>query len=156
MLAKRKISFPSEANLLKAIKFTETVEALDNNYDNLHKIPEKDKEIFENLIKHIIDKKYIRIKIDTLSADNVSSPIVKPFNYPGKSELNSSIKKYIRKEKRKLDKVGQMYTLFDKNSSNRLSLIDKIYHQFSDKVEESGKNTDLKQLIGILIDGYNS
>lgn len=156
MLAKRKISFPSEANLLKAIKFTETVEALDNSYDNIHKIPEKDKEIFEDLIKHIVDKKYIRVKIDAVSNDNDTSPIIKAINYPGKSELNSSIKKYIRKEKRKLDKVGQMYTLFDKNSQNRHSLIDKIYKQFSDRVSEDHKEADLKQLISILIDGYNN
>lgn len=156
MLAKRKISFPSEANLLKAIKFTETVEALDNSYDNIHKIPEKDKEIFEDLIKHIVDKKYIRVKIDTVGGESDTSPIIKAINYPGKSELNSSIKKYIRKEKRKLDKVGQMYTLFDKNSQNRISLIDKIYKQFSSKVSEGSKETDLKQLIGVLIDGYNN
>ena len=93
MLAKRKISFPSEANLLKAIKFTETVEALDNNYDNIHKIPEKDKEVFESLIKHIVDKKYIRVKIDTLTSDDPSPSIIKSLNYPGKSELNSLIKK---------------------------------------------------------------
>ena len=61
-----------------------------------------------------------------------------------------------RKEKRKLDKVGQMYTLFDKNSQNRISLIDKIYKQFSSKVSEESKETDLKQLIGVLIDGYNN
>jgi hypothetical protein len=156
MLAKRKISFPSEANLLKAIKFTEVVEALDNNYDHIHKIPEKDKEIFSDLIKHIVDKKYIRVKIDSLSSESSPSPIIKSMNYPGKSELNSSIKKYIRKEKRKLDKIGQMYTLFDKNSSNRASLIDKIYKQFSDKLVESNNETDLKELISILIDGYNN
>lgn len=157
MLAKRKISFPSEANLLKAIKFTETVEALDNNYDHIHKIPEKDKEIFDSLIKHIVDKKYIRIKVDNLSANNDTSPmIVKSINYPGKSELNSSIKKYIRKEKRKLDKIGQMYTLFDSNSPNRIGLIDKIYNQFSERVVDTNKDIDLKQLIGVLIDGYNN
>ena len=142
--------------ILKAIKFTETVEALDNNYDYINKIPEKDKEIFENLINHIVDKKYIRVKIDAVSSDNDSHPMIKAINYPGKSELNSSIKKYIRKEKRKLDKVGQMYTLFDKNSANRISLIDKIFKQFSDKVSESSNESDLKQLIGVLIDGYNN
>lgn len=156
MLAKRKISFPSEANLLKAIKFTETVEALDNNYDHIHKIPEKDKEIFEDLINHIVDKKYIRVKIDAISNDNDPSPIIKAINYPGKSELNSSIKKYIRKEKRKLDKIGQMYTLFDKNSQNRHFLIDKIYKQFSGRISEDYKEADLKQLISVLIDGYNN
>ena len=42
--------------------------------------------------------------------------------YPVKTyELNSAIKKYIRKEKRRLDKLGQMYTLFDKN--NALNLV---------------------------------
>ena len=49
-----------------------------------------------------------------------------------------------------------MYTLFDKNSSNRASLIDKIYKQFSDKLVESNNETDLKELISILIDGYNN
>lgn len=157
MLAKRKISFPSEANLLKAIKFTEIVEALDNNYDNIHKIPEKDKEIFEDLLKHIVDRKYIRVKIDSLNEDDETPQIIKSINYPGKSELNSSIKKYIRKEKRKLDKIGQMYTLFDRNSQNRLLLIDKIYKQFSSKVSDQlDKDIDLKQLISILIDGYNN
>lgn len=154
MLAKRKISFPSEANLLKAIKFTETVEALDNNYNNINKIPEKDKEVFENLVKHIVEKKYIRVEIDTVSGDPSPSPIIKSMNFPCKSELNSSIKKYIRKEKRKLDKIGQMYTLFDRNSRNRTLLIEKIYKQFSDKDAISEDNT-LKDLIGVLIDGYN-
>lgn len=156
MLAKRKISFPSEANLLKAIKFTETVEALDNNYNNINKIPEKDKEIFEDLINHIVDKRYIRVKIDTVVGEGVTLPVVKSITTPGKSELNSSIKKYIRKEKRKLDKIGQMYTLFDKNSNNRMILIDKIYKQFSERIPENYNESDLKQLIEILIDGYNN
>lgn len=156
MLAKRKISFPSEANLLKAIKFTETVEALDNNYNNINKIPEKDKEIFEDLINHIVDKRYIRVKIDTVVGEGITLPIVKSITTPGKSELNSSIKKYIRKEKRKLDKIGQMYTLFDKNSNNRMILVDKIYKQFSERIPENYNESDLKQLIEILIDGYNN
>lgn len=156
MLAKRKISFPSEANLLKAIKFTETVEALDNNYDYVHKIPEKDKEIYENLIKHIVDKKYIRVEIDTVASDDSPTPIIKSMNFPCKSELSSSIKKYIRKEKRKLDKIGQMFTLFDKNSKNRISLVDKICKQFVDKNTEFSNESDLKELIGMLIDGYNN
>ena len=49
-----------------------------------------------------------------------------------------------------------MYTLFDKNSPNRISLVDKIYKQFSDKIVETSDETDLKQLISLLIDGYNN
>ena len=160
MLAKRKISFPSEANLLKAIKFTETVETLDNNYNNIHKIPDKDKEIFKELLDNLVDKRYIRVKVDVLTTtENVEGdemPVTRVITPVVKSELNSAIKKYIRKEKRRLDKLGQMYTLFDKNSENRLALIDKIYRVFSEKVSESDNIGDLKEFISTLIDGYNN
>lgn len=160
MLAKRKISFPSEANLLKAIKFTETVETLDNNYNNIHKIPDKDKEIFKELLDNLVDKRYIRVKVDVLTTtENVEGdemPVTRVITPVVKSELNSAIKKYIRKEKRRLDKLGQMYTLFDKNNENRLALIDKIYRVFSEKVSESDNIGDLKEFISTLIDGYNN
>ena len=160
MLAKRKISFPSEANLLKAIKFTETVEALDNNYNNIHKIPDKDKEIFKELLENLVDKRYIRVKVDVLTTtENVEGdemPVTRVITPVIKSELNSAIKKYIRKEKRRLDKLGQMYTLFDRNNENRLALIDKIYRVFSEKISESDNIGDLKEFISTLIDGYNN
>lgn len=160
MLAKRKISFPSEANLLKAIKFTETVETLDNNYNNIHKIPDKDKEIFKELLDNLVDKRYIRVKVDVLTTtENVEGdemPVTRVITPVVKSELNSAIKKYIRKEKRRLDKLGQMYTLFDKNSENRLALVDKIHRVFSEKVSESDNIGDLKEFISTLIDGYNN
>ena len=155
MLAKRKINFPSEANLLKAIKFTETVEILDNNYSSANKIPEKDQEIFNKLMASVVDKKYIRVKVDPVN-NRSHVPVVKVATPVIKSELNSSIKKYIRKEKRRLDKIGQMYTLFDPDSENRSLLIEKIYKLFIGKVTEEDKVADLRILINTLIDGYNN
>lgn len=155
MLSKKKISFPSEANLLKAIKFSDTVEVLDNNYDSAHKVPDKDKEIYQELIKHVIDKRYIRVMVDSVDEATVIH-IPRVATNTNKSELNSSIKKYIRKEKRRLDKIGQAQTLFDIQHTNRNNLIEKIYKLFIDKISESDKVTDLKQLIENLIDGYGS
>jgi hypothetical protein len=155
ILSKKKISFPSEANLLKAIKFSDTVESLDNNYDNAHKIPDKDKDIYNELCRHVVDKRYIRVYIDSVDeAQVVHIPRI-PTN-TNKSELNSSIKKYIRKEKRRLDKIGQVQTLFETNHANRNNLVEKIYKLFADKILESDKVTDLKQLIESLIDGYHA
>ena len=156
LLAKRKISFPSEANLLKAIKFSEVVESLDNNYSNVNKIPQKDKDIFQKLLNSVVDKKYIRLQVDALQS--ISAPCVQNTEVVTpvvKSELSSSIKKYIRKEKRKLDKAGKMYTLFDKTSLNRINLINKIHDSFINKVNEADNIGDLKEFIGTLIDGYN-
>lgn len=155
MLSKKKISFPSEANLLKAIKFSDIVEALDNNYDGIHKIPDKDREIFQELCKQVVDKRFIRAKIDS-AEDIISSPLPRINSSTNKSELHSSIKKYIRKEKRRLDKLGQVNTLFDPTSENRIVLVDKIYKLFSDKVTEADEVNDLKELINLLIDGYNN
>lgn len=160
MLAKRKINFPSEANLLKAIKFTDTVEALDNNYMNtLNKIPDKDKEIFKELISSIVDKRYIRVEVDTpVIVRNESSIIHESTQIPSlpiiKSELNSAIKKYIRKEKRRLEKINQVNQLFS-DSPIRNNLIDKIYSIFIVKLTENDNKNDLKELINTLIDGYN-
>ena len=155
ILSKKKISFPSEANLLKAIKFSDTVEALDNLYANANKIPDKDKDIYNELIKHVVDKRYIRVAIDSVDESTVvHTPRVPTSNT--KSELNSSIKKYIRKEKRRLDKIGQANTLFESSHSNRLSLVEKIYKLFADKMVESDQVVDLKQLIESLIDSYSS
>lgn len=160
MLAKKKISFPSEANLLKAIKFTDIVEALDNNYKNIHKIPEKDKEIFQELLANIVDKRYIRVKLDRTTVTEIDkdnkTPITRVIVPVIKSELNSSIKKYIRKEKRRLDKLDQVYTLFDKNHENRINLINKIYNIFCDRISENDNIGDLKEFISTLIDGYES
>lgn len=155
LLSKKKISFPSEANLLKAIKFSDVVEALDNNYVGSQKIPDKDKEIYNELIKHVVDKRYIRIFIDPINESNIVH-IPRVVVSTNKSELNSSIKKYIRKEKRRLEKTGQVSTLFEVNHTNRNNLIEKIYNLFINKVLESDKVTDLKQLIENLIDSYNS
>lgn len=154
MLSKRKISFPSEANLLKAIKFSDTVELLDNHQINPDKVPEKDKEVFQELCKNIVDRRYIRIKVDSVE-DSPLMRIPKISSSTNKSELHSSIKKYIRKEKRRLDKLGKLDTLFDETHPNRTTLIDKIYSLFSDKTPDDSIN-DLKSLICMLIDGYNN
>lgn len=153
MLSKKKISFPSEANLLKAIKFSDTIEILDNCEDNLHKVPDKDRDIYNELVKHIIDKRYIRVFVDSIE-DTAVVHIPRISTNTNKSELNSSIKKYIRKEKRRLDKSGQSQTLFKMDHPNRINLIEKIYKLFINKVLESNKNVDLRQLITDLIDGY--
>lgn len=157
MLAKRKISFPSESNLLKAIKFSEVVEQLDSNFVNINKVPQKDREIFQSLINSVVDRKYIRVKIDSVVTNSSSDSTVTPRVIVPviKSELNSSIKKYIRKEKRKLDKIGQMYSLFDSESKARENLINKIYDIFITKISSDDKIEDLKGYISTLIDSYN-
>lgn len=155
MLSKRKISFPSEANLLKAIKFSDTVEILDSGVANTSKISDRDQEIYKDLLKSLVDRRYIRMKIET-SDDTTILHLPKTSTTNTKSVLNSSIKKYIRKEKRRLDKLGQINDLFVTSSEVRNTLIDKIYSLFKDKITEDDKVEDLKQLIGLLIDGYNN
>lgn len=154
ILSKKKISFPSEANLLKAIKFSDTVESLDNPYENSNKIPDKDRDIYNELIKHVVDKRYIRVYIDSFVDESTVVHVPRIQTNTNKSELNSSIKKYIRKEKRRLDKTGEVSSLFIPNNQNRLNLVEKIYKLFVDKVSDIDKIEDLKQHIEFLIDGY--
>lgn len=153
MLAKKKISFPSEANLLKAIKFSSICEFLDNDFNNQSKISDRDKILFEELTSSIIDNKYIRVKLDEV-CDETSRKISRTKSPSNKCELNSSIKKYIRKERRRLDRMGSTESLYEANSPTRIGFIDKITKIVTERNPDKEPNK-LKELIITLIDGYS-
>lgn len=152
MLAKKKISFPSESNLLKAVNFCETCDSLLVNPSQKSKISEKDRLVFDELCSSVVDRKYIRVALDDISEDPIRK-IIKTKSLVSKSELDSAIKKYIRKERRRLVKLNQLNTLYDDTNETRISFIDKVAKIMLEKNPDKELNS-IKELIILLLEGY--
>ena len=152
MLAKKKISFPSESNLLKAVNFCETCDSLLVNPSQKSKISEKDRLVFDELCSSVVDRKYIRVALDDISEDPIRK-IIKTKSLVSKSELDSAIKKYIRKERRRLVKLNQLNTLYDDTNETRISFIDKVAKIMLEKNPDKELNS-IKELVILLLEGY--
>lgn len=152
MLAKKKISFPSESNLLKAVNFCETCDSLLVNPSQKSKISEKDRLVFDELCSSVVDRKYIRVALDDVSEDPIRK-IIKTKSLVSKSELDSVIKKYIRKERRRLVKLNQLNTLYDDTNETRISFIDKVAKIMLEKNPDKELNS-IKELVILLLEGY--
>lgn len=152
MLAKKKISFPSESNLLKAVNFCETCDSLLVNPSQKSKISEKDRLVFDELCSSVVDRKYIRVALDDISEDPIRK-IIKTKSLVSKSELDSAIKKYIRKERRRLVKLNQLNTLYDDTNETRTSFIDKVAKIMLEKNPDKELNS-IKELVILLLEGY--
>ena len=151
LLAKKKVSYPSEANLLKAINFSEVVELLDFSSQNRARVSDRDRLVFDELTKDLVDHKYIRIKLDeVLNEGYKKSSRTKVSG--SRCELHSLIKKYIRKEKRRLDKINSLKYLYE-DSVIRQEFINKV----SKIIISKNYGTDIsniEELIISLIEGY--
>lgn len=153
MFSKKKISFPNENSLLRAISFSQTVSILDNEYTNKNKISDKDKAIFEDLCRQVIDGKYLRVPLEALKENHTSMPVIKSTNPIIKSSLASNIKKYVRKERRRLQKQGQENLLYDLSSELRHAFIGKILKILIAKHPDKSEQ-EIATLIQEIIEGY--
>ena len=152
ILAKKKISYPSEANLLKAISFSEVVELLDFNPKNRSRVSDRDRLIFDDLMQDVVDSKYIRIKLDEVSSEGFKKSNKTKVS-GNRCELHSLIKKYIRKERRRLDKLNSLELLY-KDSPIRQEFINKVSKIVTNK-NYILEIPNIEELIISLIDGYN-
>lgn len=155
LMSKRKFTFPSEVNLIKAINFSNTYRVLNNKYLDNSSISEKDLYIFNELKSKIINNKFIRVNIDS-NVDIEPTEVKRERRVrtlSDKNELHSIIKKYIRKERRKLQKIGKIDKLLDLNSEESVAIIEKVKNLIKNKITD--ENTDTNVLISDILISYN-
>lgn len=155
LMSKRKFTFPSEVNLIKAINFSNTYRVLNNKYLDNSSISEKDLYIFNELKSKIINNKFIRVNIDS-NVDIEPTEVKRERRVrtlSDKNELHSIIKKYIRKERRKLQKIGKIDKLLDLNSEESVAIIEKVKNLIKNKITD--ENTDTNALISDILISYN-
>ena len=138
--------------MLKAVNFCETCDSLLVNPSQKSKISEKDRLVFDELCSSVVDRKYIRVALDDISEDPIRK-IIKTKSLVSKSELDSAIKKYIRKERRRLVKLNQLNTLYDDTNETRISFIDKVAKIMLEKNPDKELNS-IKELVILLLEGY--
>ena len=155
LMSKKKFTFPSEGNLIKAINFSNTYRILNNKNLSKSSISEKDLYIFNELKSKIINNKFIRVNIDS---DISNEPLEvkrekRVRTVSDKNELHSIIKKYIRKERRKLQKIGKIDKLLDLSSTESINIINKVKNLIKNKITDGDTNVD--NLISDILVSYN-
>ena len=155
LMSKKKFTFPSEGNLIKAINFSNTYRILNNKNLSKSSISEKDLYIFNELKSKIINNKFIRVNIDS---DISNEPLEvkrekRVRTVSDKNELHSIIKKYIRKKRRKLQKIGKIDKLLDLSSTESINIINKVKNLIKNKITDEDTNVD--NLISDILVSYN-